>query len=104
MNRSFPIIAIAMLISCATAPKDEITVIGTKGTDIWRELEKGGAIIADRTPDAFADAIEDLVSDKEVLKAKGQQGREHILSWLDNDSVAKRYEEMYGQAANGHQS
>jgi hypothetical protein len=44
------------------------------------------------------------VSDKEVLKAKGHQGREHILSWLDNDSVAKRYEEMYGQAANGHQS
>lgn len=82
----------------------ETPVIGTKGTDIWRELEKGGAIIADRTPDAFADAIEDLVSDKEVLKAKGQQGREHILSWLDNDSVAKRYEEMYGQAANGHQS
>jgi len=82
----------------------ETPVIGTKGTDIWRELEKGGAIIADRTPNAFADAIEDLVSDKEVLKAKGQQGREHILSWLDNDSVAKRYEEMYGQAANGHQS
>ena len=82
----------------------ETPVIGTKGTDIWRELEKGGAIIADRTPNAFADAIEDLVSDKEVLKAKGQQGREHILSWLDNDSVAKRYEEMYEQAANGHQS
>jgi glycosyltransferase involved in cell wall biosynthesis len=82
----------------------ETPVIGTKGTDIWRELEKGGAIIADRTPTAFADAIEGLVSDKEVLKAKGHQGREHILSWLDNDSVAKRYEEMYGQAANGRQS
>ena len=82
----------------------ETPVIGTRGTDIWRELEKGGAIIADRTPTAFADAIEGLVSDKEVLKAKGHQGREHILSWLDNDSVAKRYEEMYGQAANGRQS
>jgi predicted secreted protein len=34
MNRSFPIIAIAMLISCATAPKDEITVISRAFTAV----------------------------------------------------------------------
>lgn len=78
-------------------------IIGTKGTDIWRELEKGGAIISDRTPNSFADAIEGLISDKDVLNKKGIEGRKHILSWLDNDVVAKRYEDMYIKAANGRQ-
>jgi len=82
----------------------ETPVIGTKGTDIWRELEKGGAIIADRTPEAFADAIEQLVGNTDLAKSKGQEGRKHILDWLDNDSVARRYEEMYTKAVNGRQS
>jgi glycosyltransferase involved in cell wall biosynthesis len=75
--------------------------IGTKGTDIWKELEDGGAIITDRTPDAFADAIEELTSNKEMLEAKGVEGRNHILSWLDTESVAKQYEVMYEAASNG---
>ena len=82
----------------------ETPVIGTKGTDIWRELEKGGATIADRTPEAFANAIEELVTNSDLAKSRGQEGRKHILSWLDNDAVAKRYEEMYEAAINGHRS
>ncbi len=77
----------------------ETPAIGTKGTDIWKELEEGGAVIADRTPEAFADAIETLTSDKELLKRKGVEGRKHILQWLDTDSVAERYEGMYKAAA-----
>ena len=34
MNRIFNIIALAMLISCATAPKDEITVISRAFTSV----------------------------------------------------------------------
>jgi predicted secreted protein len=34
MNRIFPIIALAMLTSCATAPKDEITVISRAFTSV----------------------------------------------------------------------
>ena len=74
-------------------------VIGTKGTDIWRELEEGGAVITDRTPEAFADAIESLCKNKDTLRALGVRGREQMLRWLDTDSVAKQYEEMYLEAS-----
>ena len=76
----------------------ETPVIGTKGTDIWRELEEGGAIIADRTPEAFAHAIDSLSSDKDRLAVLGKTGRAHILNWLDTNTVAEQYEAMY-QAA-----
>lgn len=74
-------------------------VIGTKGTDIWRELEEGGALITDRTPEAFADAIESLCKDKNNLNALGARGREQMLQWLNTDAVATRYEEMYLEAS-----
>tara|TARA_B100000959_G_scaffold220548_1_gene233112 strand:+ start:243 stop:1394 length:1152 start_codon:yes stop_codon:yes gene_type:complete len=80
----------------------ETPAIGTKGTDIWKELEEGGAVIADRTPQAFADAIETLTSDKELLKLKGVEGRKHILKWLDTETVASQYENMYQSASNEH--
>ena len=78
----------------------ETPAIGTKGTDIWRELEEGGAIIADRTPEAFAIAIEELVKDKEKASELGKQGRQHMLKWLDTETVAQQYEEMYQAAIN----
>ena len=82
----------------------ETPVIGTKGTDIWRELEEGGAVIADRTPEAFADAIETLSSDRERLNELGKTGRTHILQWLDTDTVGEQYEAMYESAVNEHSS
>ena len=80
----------------------ETPAIGTKGTDIWKELEEGGAVIAERTANAFADAILTLTSDKALLRTKGEEGRKYILEWLDTNSVAERYEEMYLAAASGH--
>ena len=82
----------------------ELPVIGTKGTDIWRELENGGATIADRTPEAFADAIMEFVDNPDLAKAKAQEGRKHMLNWLDNDVVAEQYEEMYSKAVTEHRS
>jgi len=79
----------------------ETPAIGTKGTDIWQELQEGGAIIADRSPEAFADAIASLCKDKVTLKELGIRGRKHILEWLDTNNVAERYEEMYLAASNG---
>ena len=76
----------------------ETAVIGTKGTDIWRELEAGGAVIADRTPECFANAIEQLLQDKEQLALLGKTGREHMLRWLDIETVGKQYEKMYQDA------
>ena len=67
-------------------------------------MEDGGAIIAERTPEAFADAIESLSSDRDRLNDLGLQGREHILRWLDTDSVAEQYEAMYESATTGRSS
>ena len=75
-------------------------VIGTKGTDIWRELEEGGAVIAPRTAEAFAETIDSLGNNKVLLEELGAKGRQHMFDWLDTDNVAKRYEEMYSEAAN----
>jgi glycosyltransferase involved in cell wall biosynthesis len=82
----------------------ETPVIGTKGTDIWQELEEGGAIIAERTPEAFADIIESLSQDNERCDLMGKAGRSHMLEWLDANRVAKSYEDMYEAAANGRRS
>ena len=76
----------------------ETPIIGTKGTDIWRELEVGGAIIADRTPSAFANAIEKIVSDPELAKTIGGKGRKRMQAWLDTDVVGKQCEKMYRDA------
>ena len=76
----------------------ETPAIGTKGTDIWKELEEGGAVIADRTAVAFADAIAALTSDNTLLKERGVKGRKHILGWLDSDTVAAGYENIYQTA------
>jgi len=76
----------------------ETPIIGTKGTDIWRELEEGGAIIADRTPSAFANAIEKIVSDPELAKTIGGKGRKRMQAWLDTDVVGKQCEKMYRDA------
>ena len=82
----------------------ETPIIGTKGTDIWQELEEGGAIIAERTPEAFADIIESLSQDNERCDLMGKAGRSHMLEWLDANRVAKSYEDMYEAAANGRRS
>jgi len=76
----------------------ETAVIGTKGTDIWRELEDSGAVIADRTPECFADSIEELLGNKDHLAQLGKTGRERMLEWLDIETVGKQYEEMYRNA------
>lgn len=78
----------------------ETPVVGTKGTDIWRELEEGGALIAKRTPEAFAVAIEKLVVDTELANAKAKTGRKKMLDWLDTDVVGKQCEDMYQKAIN----
>jgi glycosyltransferase involved in cell wall biosynthesis len=76
----------------------ETPIIGTKGTDIWRELEEGGATIAERTPTAFADAIEKITSNPELANTIGKKGRKKMLAWLDSDVVGEQCEKMYQNA------
>jgi glycosyltransferase involved in cell wall biosynthesis len=80
-------------LACATP------VVTTKGVDIWPELERsGGALIRDGVPEAFAEAIGDLLARPEHARAMGEAGREWVLRELDGASVVGRYIAMYEEA------
>ena len=71
-------------------------VITTKGVDIWPELEStGGAVIADASPDAIADAIAALLSDDPRRQSMGVKGRDWVLRNLTVERVLDRYEQLY---------
>ena len=71
-------------------------VITTKGVDIWPELEStGGAVIADASPDAIADAIVALLSDDPRRQSMGVKGRDWVLRNLTVEHVLDRYEQLY---------
>jgi glycosyltransferase involved in cell wall biosynthesis len=70
-------------------------VITTKGVDIWPTLERGGGIIAERTPDAFADAMAKLASDIPARDALGQRGREFVMREYAEDNIVQQFEALY---------
>ena len=71
-------------------------VITTKGVDIWPELESsGGAVIADASLDAIADAIVELLSDDQRRQSMGAKGRDWVLQNLTVERVLDRYEQLY---------
>ncbi len=74
--------------------------ITTKGVDIWPELEEsGGALIADQSPEAFADAIALLLGDDARRATMGDAGRAWVFESLEPDAIAARFERMYAKAA-----
>ena len=73
-------------------------VVTTRGTDIWAELARGGAVIADRTAAAFSEAIEQLRGDAAERASRGEEGRRFVLEWLRAERVIGDYEAMYRAA------
>lgn len=81
-------------LACATP------AITTKGVDTWPELEASGStLIAEQTPEAFAQAIAALLGDPDRRDRMGEAGRRWVLSALDPDTVARRYADLYAAAA-----
>ena len=71
-------------------------LITTKGVDIWPELEStGGAVIADASPTAIADAVAQLLADDQRRQAMGVKGRDWVLENLTVERVLDRYEQLY---------
>lgn len=75
-------------------------VVTTEGVDTWPELVgSGGAVTADATPTAFADAVDAILNDDAKRAQMGMDGRAWVFKDLDPDAVAERFERMYEQAA-----
>lgn len=75
------------------------TVLTTKGTDTWPELEQsGGGVIVDNTPEAFADSLETILADREGYAQRAQGAREWIYSEMTMDKVREQYRQMYAKS------
>lgn len=73
-------------------------VITTKGVDIWPEIQRSGAaLIVDQTAEAFADAVESVLADKDELAAMGEKARAWVLKELDGAAIVRQYEGLYGE-------
>jgi glycosyltransferase involved in cell wall biosynthesis len=74
-------------------------VVTTRGVDIWRELEQGGATIVDSNAVALADAIAPLMADAPRRRELAGRGRSWVEQNLDPHRVAQDYEALYDDAA-----
>ena len=82
-------LVIAEAMACGTP------VVTTRGTDIWREIERGGARIADMNPESLATQMRGFLTDKETRDRVGQQGFQFLRQWLDSDDVINGYEQVH---------
>lgn len=77
-------------------------VVTTDLVDTVPELEEsGGALVVERSPEAFAGAIGGLLSDANTRKAMGRRGREWVMGSVNARDVADRYRSMYEDASLG---
>lgn len=71
-------------------------LVTTRNVDIWPELESsGGALIVDRSGEAFASSIAPLLADRPQLAAMGEHGRSWVFREQDAEHVADLYEQLY---------
>lgn len=82
-------------LCCGVAP------VVSPGVMIARELEAaGGCVVAERTPRAFADAIEGLLKSPQRRAEIARAGRAWVNSALSQSDTIARYEHLY-EAARG---
>ncbi|MEM8738122.1 MAG: glycosyltransferase [Planctomycetota bacterium] len=72
-----------------------LPVITTRNVDIWREIESGGAVIADPEASAFAHAVKALFEDPVHCAARSTRGRAFVRQWLDPEAGLQAYRPWY---------
>tara|TARA_B100000959_G_C14951879_1_gene612210 strand:+ start:413 stop:1552 length:1140 start_codon:yes stop_codon:yes gene_type:complete len=78
-----------------------VPVITTKGVDIWPELqESGGALIIEKDSNSVANAIAELLDNKERMRDMGLSGRAWVKETFSGDEVVNRYIKMYRESIN----
>ncbi len=71
-------------------------VLTTRGTDIWRELQDGGAVVTDSNPAVMADAIGRLLVNQGIgLVERGLKSRAWAMGRFEPGRLAGEYEKMY---------
>jgi glycosyltransferase involved in cell wall biosynthesis len=70
-----------------------VPTITTKGTDIWPELESANAFIVDQTPEAIADAIQQVCLSSAADKYVPDVGK--LKNWLEPSALRESYAKMY---------
>ncbi len=71
-------------------------VMTTRGVDTWPELEaSGGAMIVDRTPEAFALKLQELIENQDQLVKMGNLGQQWVFDTFASDSILSQYVDMY---------
>ncbi|MBL4697606.1 MAG: glycosyltransferase [Phycisphaerales bacterium] len=72
------------------------TVLTTKGTDTWAEIEQsGGGVIVENTPEAFAIGLEKILNDRDGFRSRAQGARERIFVEMTVAKVRDQYQSMY---------
>jgi glycosyltransferase involved in cell wall biosynthesis len=70
-------------------------VITTKGVDIWPQLQRGGAMIVERTASAFAESIRSLIHNRDERAARATQARSFVFQEYDEDAIVRQFQAMY---------
>lgn len=81
-----------------------LPVITTRGTDVYRELEEGGALIMEHRSGDLASKLRSLGSDPVERARRGRQGADYVRQWIDPERVLHRQLEMYRSAIASHPS
>ncbi|HKR41464.1 MAG TPA: glycosyltransferase [Paraburkholderia sp.] len=73
-----------------------LPVVTTPHTGLSQDLhESGAALVVQRSPECFADAIESLILDPAKRLRMGTCGRDWVLRQFDREAIAKQFERFY---------
>lgn len=93
-------------ISVVEAMDAGLSVVITKGVDIWPEISdaRAGIVLEERTPEALATAILELLSDGYDQDGMERRGRELVRTAFNPEKVGREVSRLYWAAARGPDS
>ena len=75
-----------------------LPIITTRGTDIYQELEQGGALISGLSGNQIADAVQQLLAEPRGMRTRSERGMTFAKNWLNEARNIQDHLAMYGKA------
>ncbi|HMP80953.1 MAG TPA: glycosyltransferase [Pirellulaceae bacterium] len=72
-----------------------LPVITTRGTDIYREIEEGGALIVGLSADSLSSSLTRLRNNSAEREERGRRGATMVRQWLDYPRVLEQQMQLY---------